>query len=286
MSPCWYSPRGFAKRLWGPRASQEAPMSKNTPKVMTLVTRASGMASPTLKSAGVGRLETESRFFTGSASVILRPSILSPALKSPKGLGNWLAGHRASREAPMSTKTPKGMVRVTVPVTSMPALKSSRAACEPPASAAAANVSGRATSRSSACGSTLMITRSVNSSPTLYSEAAFGSPASRRSASLVEPMSMKSPSPSLEPDTLPVTVAPRTSLLSGVPTSSSDFVVTVMRSPSTLMTMRSATCPLVYWSEGWLNKRLGASTSVESPASKNTPKDPTVATMPSKRSPS
>mmetsp|Transcript_41300 Transcript_41300/g.119497 ORF Transcript_41300/g.119497 Transcript_41300/m.119497 type:complete len:392 (+) Transcript_41300:914-2089(+) len=280
---------GFSRRLCGHRASHEAPMSTKTPNFMTLVTRPSSTGSPTLKSAGHGRVETESRMFTGSASVIFRPVTFSPTLKSLKGLGSWLVGQRASRLAPTLRKTPNAMARVTVPSTSMPTVRPPRGgscSSSEAALAAAAMVSGRETSRSSALGSTLMMTSSSSFSPSLYSPIGFASAFNRISASFVAPMSTKTPMVSSARCTVPETVAPRTSFESGVPTSSSDFVVTVMRVPSTLNTIRSATSPLEYSSFGLLSSLVGASTSLERPASKKMPVSLTVSTVPSSRSPS
>mmetsp|Transcript_53290 Transcript_53290/g.158959 ORF Transcript_53290/g.158959 Transcript_53290/m.158959 type:complete len:298 (+) Transcript_53290:920-1813(+) len=256
-------------------------MSTKTPNGIIFVTRPSLMGSPALKSAGPGRVETESRLFTGSDSVILRPEILSPALKSLRGLGSWFVGQSASREAPTLRKTPNDIVRVTVPSTSMPTVNSPKSvpSSASAASAAAAMFSRRPTSKLPAMTSTLMIIIPLISSPTWYSLAGFGRNLALSRASLDTPMSMRSPLCSTAA-TLPETIEPRTSCIR------SEFVVTVTRWPSTFSTIRSATSPLEYSSGSLLSKRLGARTSWDKPASKNIPKSPTVITVPSSRSPS
>mmetsp|Transcript_105879 Transcript_105879/g.210455 ORF Transcript_105879/g.210455 Transcript_105879/m.210455 type:complete len:286 (+) Transcript_105879:918-1775(+) len=233
--------------------------------------------SPLLNSAAVGLEETESLCRSGLHSVIVNPVTSSPSLNSLAAFGSCDVAHRASRWAPTSTKIPNCVTLETFPETLLPTGKLARDVTG--LLATASNPSRVMTSKIPSARSSFMTMRSFNSSPTLKSDKLLSPRDLMRSSACCEsPTSMKMPSVSLIETTFPDTVWPRITV-------SSNIVVTLTRAPSTLMTFKSATSPLVYLSTCLLNPPAVARTSEERPTLKNTPNCVTSLTVPSKVSP-
>mmetsp|Transcript_63488 Transcript_63488/g.147990 ORF Transcript_63488/g.147990 Transcript_63488/m.147990 type:complete len:284 (+) Transcript_63488:1918-2769(+) len=116
-------------RLFGPSTSVTAPMSKNTPKVLTLTT-VPVYVLPTLTSDAkifvVTRILRVAGVSPAETSKIFRPGILSPFLYADLGCFSCAVGNRASFSAPISTQRPMLLTRDTVPSNSSPTSRSER----------------------------------------------------------------------------------------------------------------------------------------------------------------